>query len=57
MKYIAMEILLQAFFASTSNFYLNMMVLDHFPKLRLKWCLSGALGAAVDLDYLRRGVF
>ena len=50
MKYIAMEILLQAFFTSTSNSYLNMVALNHFPKWRLKWCLSGVFGAAVDFD-------
>ena len=31
------------FFISTSNFHLNMVVLNHFPKLRLKWFLAGAL--------------
>ena len=30
-------------FVSTGNFHLNMVVLSHFPKLMLKWRLTGTL--------------
>ena len=31
------------FFVSTSDFHLSMVVSNHFPKLRYKWCFADAL--------------